>query len=134
MSVSSSDFLDLARRNLISSPREIECRNTISLAYYASYHAIKPHLSKNAPNTHSALIDYLCDENMHQDEKMKSSDLRALGLLLETMKKNRVYADYFLKKNIKERDARKSIISAEAFKAVLEELVEGRDDRSVDDQ
>lgn len=123
MSVISSDFLYLAKRNLDSLSTEIECRNTVSLAYYASYHAIKPHLSKNAPNTHSALIDYLCEEDLHKDEDIASSDLRALGLILEGMKKERVYADYFLKKNIRSRDARKSVVSAESFQRELERVL-----------
>lgn len=123
MPVSSSDFLSLAQKQLLTSSTEIEYRNIVSLAYYASYHAIKPHLSRYAPDTHSKLIKYLCEKDQHKDEKISSSDLRSLGLLMDGMKKNRVYADYFLRKKFEIRDAKKSIASAKAFKNAFDEVM-----------
>lgn len=123
MSVTGSDFLSLSQKLSTTSTIEIEYRNIISLSYYSAYHAIKPHLSENAPNTHSDLVDYLCTGSKHKGEKLASSDLRALGLLLDGMKKDRVVADYYLNKNIKEYGARKSVLSAEAFVIALNRVL-----------
>lgn len=123
MVVKCSDFLKLSQKLSTASTTEIEYRNVISLSYYSAYHAIKPHLSKNAPKTHSALVDYLCTTSKHKEERIASSDLRSLGLLLDGMKKERVAADYFLDKTFKDDNARKSILSAEAFKKALDEVI-----------
>jgi uncharacterized protein (UPF0332 family) len=99
MSISPLDILDFAER-CSKNQQEVDYRNAIARAYYASYHRVLAHM-KNAPSSkgisaHQSLLDYLNKDAHELEVSLKSAESKALGYMLLSLKIRRGASDYKL--------------------------------------
>lgn len=90
---------------------EVGYRNAISRAYYAAYHCVYPALRYGPKDNHQGLIDYLLGDGSKGSEEYDENTLKAIGFMLQTLKDNRIIADYRLDNNFAsgKRDAETAI-------------------------
>lgn len=123
MAIDCIEFLDFAEAIFKKANTEIEYRNIVSRSYYYSLHAI----TEQTPNKFKGqkeLIDYLCDQNAHKNEKIDSKVLRELGLKLEQRKRQRVKSDYFLNRDVRSYEPKNAIKEAKIFKGLIDSSLE----------
>ncbi len=105
MSIEPAEFLASAEE-MASDHREVMSRNAISRAYYAAFHQVQltfPAVEGNGSNLpgakgmHRRFIDQL-------NQGAPGSLERKLGVMLETLRKRRVSADYRLADDIPAAD------------------------------
>ncbi len=116
MSVNAENFLQAADQLLANSNHEIDYRNCMSRAYYATFHALSP-LSDHLPlaanykskGSHDEKISKLtrCSSN-HSEASM----LRAIGYEVQKRKAQRVKADYYITHAINKSDAEEQLHKA----------------------
>jgi hypothetical protein len=121
MSVSPNDLLSQAKALLSTAKSEVEVRNSIGRAYYASYHVSKqfhealPALGKAPPQkvgAHQELAHRLLWPNLPTgDPRFQKS--RDMGRLLLWLHDKRVRADYFLDLTVQPADATEVVVRAE---------------------
>ena len=114
MSVSSADFLAFASA-CQTIGNEINYRNCVSRAYYGVFHAALPVGEANCPdpNAHLRLGTHerLCERFKASSDK----DAKAIGYVLDAMKKARHRADYDLIDTVGQSDANQALANAKAF-------------------
>ena len=114
MRVNSDDFLLAAEQLLNNGSHEIDYRNCISRAYYASFHALAP-LSNQLPaaanyqtkGSHDEKISKLTRCSSNQPE---AKTLKAVGYEIQKRKSQRVKADYHIDDTIAKSDAEEQLI------------------------
>jgi uncharacterized protein (UPF0332 family) len=117
MTINVNDFLVFAKS--LPKDSEINCRNSVSRAYYSAYHSClsvyKP--ASNADGgVHGKLISAL--------KGSPSSQERSIGFILEQLKKLRTTADYFLSENVSKADADTAIAQTEKLQVKITECFE----------
>lgn len=126
MSVNAEDFLLTAEQLLNNGSHEIDYRNSISRAYYATFHALTP-LSNHLPRAQSYKAKGSHDEKIsklmhcslaHPQAKM----LRAVGNEIQKRKAQRVKADYDIDRTIAKTDAEEQLRKAEYLLGQIAQL------------
>ena len=113
------DFLTFANDILTENGEEIVLRNSISRAYYYTFHHVRENLGDKFKRYKK--------EHLHKNPKEKISDHRLiftflmenyrmdLGNIMRSMYKRRNDADYELKQDFEKKDAEEFIEDAKAF-------------------
>ena len=117
MSVNTKDFLRAAEQLLSNANHEIDYRNAISRAYYATFHAIAP-LSAELPaalnyrtkGSHDEKISKLTRCSLNHPEAIR---LKAVGIDIQKRKAQRVKADYDIDHTIAKTDAEEQLRKTE---------------------
>ena len=126
MSVNAEDFLRAADQLLSNANHEIDYRNAISRAYYATFHAIAP-LSDQLPaalnyrtkGSHDEKISKLTRCSTNHPEAIR---LKAVGIDVQKCKAQRVTADYYIDDPITQSDAEEQFRKAEYLLEQIAEL------------
>jgi len=111
-----SEFLTVARKLSAPGTGEAEHRTAISRAYYAAYHeaAQKYAIRKNLPLSDSLFENH--QKFIHELRSQKTSSVaRTIGNQLQSLKKDRVLADYKLKASVTASSALKSCTASQAI-------------------
>ncbi|WP_322957938.1 hypothetical protein [Providencia huashanensis] len=118
MPIDSSDFAASARR-LVNSEFEVDYRNTISRAYYATYHLFLEslmHCPSFACNHHQNLIGYMSNQNECKLEPYDKVKLKVLAYKLSQLRAERNEADYDLSSDsIVKKNAELAIETMDSF-------------------
>lgn len=112
MSVDYKDFFDFASSTLRDESPEFELRNSISRAYYATYHSALayadvvnvPPVSDYSGPTHRKLSKFF-EDSMNADVQLRRN-LKKLGYSLKQLHANRILADYKIAEMITPKVAR----------------------------
>jgi len=117
MSVNAEDFLLAAEQLLANGSHEIDYRNCMSRAYYATFHAITPlsdHLPPGAEykpdGSHDKKISKLTHCSPTHPEAIM---LRAVGNDIQKCKVQLVTADYYIDDPLAKIDAEEQFLKAE---------------------
>jgi len=125
MSVNAENFLQAADQNLVNASHEIDYRNSISRAYYATFHALTP-LSDHLPaatnyksqGSHDKKISKLTRCSSDHSEAIM---LKAVGYEIQKRKAQRVTADYRIDEAVDKNDAEEQLLKA---KFLLEQIAQ----------
>lgn len=113
MTVSSQDFISFAK-DCITRNDDIGFRNAVGRAYYGAYHHVNGLMTNGPRSSHQGLIDYLKKSSWRENnEAYDKKYLVALSYALQSLKDQRVIADYELSANFVEMDANISVVTAE---------------------
>ena len=125
MSVNAKDFLLAADQFLANSHYEIDYRNCMSRAYYATFHAITP-LSDHLPPAANYQPKGSHDEKISKLTRYSSTHpqakiLKAIGYEIQKRKAQRVKADYDIDRTVAKTDAEEQLLKANhLFKQIAE--------------
>ncbi len=125
MSVNAENFLQVAEHSLIHANHEMDYRNSISRAYYATFHAVTPISLKlppvangNSNNSHELIISTLTN---CRPSHTRALELKSIGYQIQRLKAQRVKADYRIDEAISKDDAEEQLRKA---KLLLEKIAE----------
>jgi uncharacterized protein (UPF0332 family) len=117
MSVNAEDFLQSASNLLTKGTHEIDYRNCMSRAYYASFHAVK--LAANAlpePTSYKpkgSHDEVICKLTKCVATHPQAIELKAVGNMMQKIKAQRVIADYRINNSIGKPDAEQQFLKAQ---------------------
>lgn len=113
MPVTSHEILQFAKDCIVRKD-EVGFRNAIARAYYSAYHHVSPLMNSGPKASHQGLINYLKEDSWRDDnEPYDKRSLIAISYVLQSLKDQRVRADYVLDADIKELDADVAVRTAE---------------------
>lgn len=126
MSVNAEHFLHSAKYSLNNANHEMDYRNCISRAYYATFHAVTP-LSNALPAAENYRTKGSHDEKISKLTRCSSNHphalcLKAIGLELQKRKAQRVKADYKIADNLDKNDAEEQLCKAEYLLGKIADL------------
>lgn len=126
MSVHASAFLDSARA-MIKSGAEINCRNCISRAYYATFHVARP-LARKFGSSWSGDLQGGAHERVicRLEREGNPSAVQWIGAELRKLKGLRVEADYRLSAHVTRLKATSAVDAACQICELVDEISNGR--------
>lgn len=116
MSVDAEDFLRAAEQFIGHNSHEIDYRNSMSRAYYATFHALAPLADQlpaaanyNVKGSHDEKISKLTNCLPNHPQALL---LKAIGYEIQKRKKRRVIADYIIGQVVTQSDAQEQLDKA----------------------
>lgn len=126
MSVNAEDFLLAADQSFNHASHEIDYRNSMSRAYYATFHALTP-LSDHLPPAANYQPRGSHDEKISKLTRCppthpQAISLKAIGYEIQKRKAQRVRADYYINSAIAKSDAEEQLLKANYLLKQIAEL------------
>lgn len=121
MSITASEFLESARV-MLKSDAEVNCRNCISRAYYATFHTAVPFARQFGDAGFDDEDPVGCHERVIRRFTQKGNPpaIQNMGGMLRSLKRMRARADYRLRARFTQSDAVRAVNEAQHFCALVE--------------